>query len=320
LVFEPGYQRRLVELAKHKLKEGWKEVAGKLGVSEYTLRVDWRHERSTLPLKHAMELAKIASVDPNDLMSNITMTLPKNWGQKRASAKKANNLKKINTPSLDDPRLTEFVGAFLGDGHLSKYAIEFSGNAKLDRNYLTYFIPKLASDLFDMRGTIRVQRNTARLIFYSKRLSEWFTQTFGFRPGRKVDSRARIPERFFSGVSQLSGCVRGCIDTDGGIHKYYDHLVVAFFNENRMLLDDVARGFNQLGFTPSFTKGREVWILGRKDALSYMSEVGTSNVKNVFRIIEWQKRGRFPRFSEIGNTLDKEINVELPYTINGPVV
>lgn len=288
-------------------------------LSEYTLRVDWGHERSTLPLGHARKLSRIASVDLNDLMSNVTMILPRNWGQKRASAKKANN-KKINIPPLDDPRLAEFVGAFLGDGHLSKYAIEFSGNARLDRHCFTYFMPKLVFDLLELKGTIRVQQNTVRLAFYSKGLSKWFTRTFGFRHDRKVDYLTRIPEMFFDDVPQLSGCIRGCIDTDGGIYKYYDHLSVAFFNENRMLLNDVARGFRQLGFSPSFTKGKEVWILGRKDALAYLSRVGTSNMKNVFRLLEWQKRRRFPRFSEIEVVLDKGINMELPYLIDGPVV
>lgn len=57
---------------------------------------------------------------------------------------------------------------------------------------------------------------------------------------------------------QLAACVRGCVDTDGGIYRFHDRLAVAFFNKNKMLLKDVADGFKQLGFHPSYTKGEEV--------------------------------------------------------------
>jgi len=315
LVCRLGYQRELIESIKRELKMSWADLAERMGVSEHTLRVDWRRERSTLPLGYAKKIAKILSLNLDDVMSNVVKILPSNWGQKLH-----HNGKKIRAPSLDDPEIAEFIGALLGDGHLTKYTVELCGDSRLDKHYLVNYIPKLVSNLFLLDGAIRVQQNTLRVKFQSREMSKWIVENFNFSYGKKVDLLNRIPKIFFKNVFQLAACIRGCVDTDGGIYRFYDRLAVAFFNKNKMLLKDVADGFKQLGFHPSFTKGEEVWILRRNDVLSYLSLVGTSNMKNAIRVNEWRNKGRFPSFSEVFELINKGINVELPYILDGPVV
>ena len=178
----------------------------------------------------------------------------------------------------------------------------------------------LVFSLFGLEGTIRTQQNTTRIRFCSKRASEWISETFGLAYGRKIDFRSRIPKAFFADPAKLSACIRGCIDTDGGIYRFHDRVGIAFFNGNKMLLEDVASGLKRLGFSPYFTKGKEVWLLKKRDVLLYLAKIGTSNMKNVVRILEWQQSGRFPTFSEVAELVRKGINVKLPYMMRGPVV
>ena len=318
MVFKPGYQRELIECLKSEQKASWVNLAEEIGISEHTLRVDWRGEKSTLPLAYVKKIVSMLYVNWNDVMNNVAEMLPKNWGQKQG--KRGIGLKKISIPLINDPRLAEFLGILLGDGYLTEYIVEICGDAKFDRHYLAQYVQKLVFDLFGLIGSIRTQHNVVRLRFCSKMMSGWIAKTFGLSYGKKIDFLTRIPKMFLADASKLSACIRGCVDTDGGIYRFHNRAGVAFFNKNRMLLEDVAYGLKQFGFSPYFTKGKEVWLLKKRDVLLYLSQIGTSNMKNVVRILEWQNKGRFPPLSEVSGSICKNINVELPYTISGPVV
>lgn len=303
---------------KSEQKASWANIAKEIGISEHTLRVDWRDERSTLPLIYSKKIVSMSSTNWDDVMNSVVEILPKNWGQRRR--KKGIGLKKMSIPSVNNPKLAEFLGILLGDGYLSKYVVEICGDARFEQHYLMQYVPKLVFDLFGLIGSIRTQQNVVRLRFCSKMMSGWIAKTFGLSYGKKIDVFARIPKMFLADASKLSACIRGCIDTDGGIYRFHNRIGVAFFNKNRMLLEDVAYGLKQFGFNPYFTKGKEVWLLKKRDVLLYLSQIGTSNMKNIVRILEWQNKGRFPTLSEVSESMCKNINVELPYTITGPVV
>ncbi len=258
----------------------------------------------------------MSSTNWDDVVDNVVTVLERNWGQKHG--KRGIGLKKISVPTAGDPKLAEFFGMLLGDGYLSEYFVEICGNAKFDQNYLTQYVPKLVFDLFRLSGALRIQDNTMRLRFYSKRMSKWIAETFGLSYGKKIYSLSRIPNAFFTDAVIPSACIRGCIDTDGGIYRFHDRVGIAFFNENKLLLEDVARGLEKLGFSPYFTKGKEVWLLKKRDVLLYLSQIGTSNFKNVVRVLEWQRSGRFPLLSEVSEFIRKDINVNLPYVMMGP--
>ncbi len=318
LVFNSGCQQKLIEHLKNKQKDTWTNIAKRVGVSEYTLRISWRLEKNTLPLAHAKKIANLSSQNWDDVMDSVLVVFEKNWGQKQR--KKGVGLKKIFIPSIENPKLAEFLGILLSDGYVSKYFVEICGDARFDQHYLTQYVPKLVLDLFGLNGTLRTQENTLRLRFCSKKMSEWIVETFGLPYGKKIYCVSRIPKAFFADAIKLSACIRGCVDTDGGIYRFHDRAGVAFFNENKMFLEDVAFGLRQLGFSPYFTKGKEVWLLKKRDVLLYLSQIGTSNLKNVIRVLEWKRNGIFPLLAEVLQLLNKGINVELPYIETGPVV
>jgi hypothetical protein len=191
LVCRLEYQRELIESLERELKMSWIDIAERIGVSEYTLRIDWRYERSTLPLGYAKKIIKILSLNLDDVMDNVVKILPKNWGQKLH-----NNGKKIRTPSLDSQEIAEFIGALLGDGHLTNYTVELCGDSRLDKHYLVNYIPKLVFNLFLLDGTIRVQQNTLRVKFQSREMSKSIVENFNFSYGKKVDLLNRIPKIF----------------------------------------------------------------------------------------------------------------------------
>lgn len=318
LVFNPGYQQKLIEYLKNKQNDSWVNIAKRLGVSDYTLRISWKLEKSTLPLAYAKKIANLSTKNWDEVVGNVLRVLEKNWGQKQK--KIGIGLKRISIPPMENPKLAEFLGMLLGDGYVSKYFVELCGDARFDRHYLTQYVPELVLDLFGINGTLRTQGNTLRLRYYSKKMSEWIVETFGLTYGKKIYSVSRIPRAFFVDANKLSACVRGCIDTDGGIYKFHNRAGIAFFNENKMLLEDVASGLEQLGFSPYFTKGNEVWLLKKRDVLLYLSRIGTSNLKNVIRVLEWKRSGKFPILAEVSKLINKGINVKLPYIDIGPVV
>jgi cyanate lyase len=80
LVFSPGYQQRLVECLKKK-NVSWANIAENIGISEYTLRVSWRHGKSTLPLSYARKIASASSTNWDDVINNV-MIVPEKIGAK----------------------------------------------------------------------------------------------------------------------------------------------------------------------------------------------------------------------------------------------
>lgn len=197
LDFERGMQRAFIENVKRKTEKNWREIAEEIGISEHTLRHEWRKEKCTIPLSYAKKLSAKAKIDFKNVMDGVKNVLPKNWGQRLGASKiKEKTTKEINIPAKENLKLAEFIGAFLGDGYLFEFGVEFTGEAKLEKNYLNHYLRNIISSLFEIGSTTRIQQNVLRLRCYSKKLSKWLIREFDFELKKKVRSKPRFEKRF----------------------------------------------------------------------------------------------------------------------------
>lgn len=124
--FKKGLQRKFIVKAKQQSGLTWIDLANKLNVSEYTARVDWGTERTTIPLSYAKHLLAICRFEEWETIKKewIVKILPKNWGQKASGEL---NKKTIRIPKKSE-ELAELFGVILGDGHVSAKSLVITGN------------------------------------------------------------------------------------------------------------------------------------------------------------------------------------------------
>lgn len=86
LKFNKGLQKLFIRKIKEKSGLTWKSLANKINISEYTLRVDWQKERSTIPYKIALMILKKYPFEKWEKIKFewIEEILSENWGQKLA--------------------------------------------------------------------------------------------------------------------------------------------------------------------------------------------------------------------------------------------
>ena len=117
--------------------------------------------------------------------------------------------------------LCELVGAFIGDGYLSRYGkkgivVGVTGNAILDEDYLKFHLVSIVKKYFPSAKPslcYRKDENTLQLRFYSPELAD-FLLSLGFLPGIKTRT-VKIPLIIEQDKQLLYSTIRGIFDTDG---------------------------------------------------------------------------------------------------------
>ncbi|MEK6940095.1 MAG: LAGLIDADG family homing endonuclease [Nanoarchaeota archaeon] len=117
--------------------------------------------------------------------------------------------------------LSELVGAFIGDGYLSKYGknrivVGITGNAVLDEEYLKIHLVSIVKKYFPSTKPsfcYRKDENTLQVRFYSQELATFFL-SLGFTPGIKTRTII-IPKIIEADNKLLYATIRGIFDTDG---------------------------------------------------------------------------------------------------------
>lgn len=65
----------------------------------------------------------------------------------------------------------------------------------------------------------------------------------------------KIPNTFFARDDLLKACVRGLVDTEGGIYRHHEHLAeISFWNRNESLKKEVFEAFKMLDLSPNLGK------------------------------------------------------------------
>ncbi len=304
--FPKGLQRKLLESIKDEHNLTWKEFAARLGISEGMLSIDWRLERCTLPKSRMKLLAKMSEKPAVRRIIDMGKILPRCWGQTKGAIKacKTMNIDRVLTITQGiekTPSFAELVGIILGDGHLHEKGMEITLNIYKEVGYAAH-VAELIKTLFGKEPRIRHTHSTIRVILNSKLVVKALKE-IGLKTGRKGD-HTRIPELFWTDKTLLSRCVRGLIDTDGGIHKkerFGKRHIIEFKNMSQPLLDDVRNALALLGFQVSLGGPHAIRVQHQSEIKKYLLNIGTSNGKNteiigeIFAPVVQRQDTSFPR-------------------------
>lgn len=197
-----------------------------------------------------------------------------------------NGLKQVNLP-LDSPKLAEFIGICLGDGYTSKYQVAITLNSINDANYLPYALD-LIRELFPEPSITVVNKKgeNAVEIRINSRIVADFLRTMGVVPNAKT-----VPSWVMKNPYYVKLCLRGLFDTEGSISfksymskrgmRLYKQL--NFTNYNVGIMRFVRDELGKLGFKPTMSLRRSLYLSNDRDIDKFRSVIGFSNPKLVKR-------------------------------------
>lgn len=191
-------------------------------------------------------------------------------------------------PKNYSAQLAEFVGILLGDGHIDKTQWTITLNATADYNYVHYVFD-LVERLFHFSPSLsfRPTYNVAILAGSGIRSIQYLTH-IGLMIGNKVKQQVGIPEWITKNSSYHPHCLRGLVDTDGGIFKHtytvnnksYTYTKLCFVNRSLPILHFVYNTLEEIGLNPKLidkVDNKRVWLYNQNEVRQYLERVGTNN-------------------------------------------
>lgn len=184
--------------------------------------------------------------------------------------------------------LAEFVGLLLGDGSLGENRVSVYLNSKADKDY-AQFVKKITKYLFGVSFKVRERKGWNVLVIYEYGVNlVKYLKKIGLEPGDKTKNQVAVPEWIKGNVGYRKSCLRGLMDTDGGIflHRYkinekqYQYRKLCFTNRSLPLLSFVENTLTilQLNPKPSYKlDNKKVWIYNKRGVMGYLKTVGTHN-------------------------------------------
>lgn len=222
----------LKDLHKTHGQEIRKDFIGKIHQSLYYY---WINNQSPIKIKHLKIFAKYDKLLFNKVFSKA----------KYFSA----GQKKVKLPKILTQDLAYLIGAFHGDGHISK---NFR-NMDLSEEYLSYHyvIRNLCKKIFNDEVHITKTRIRGTIIYKSLISSKVITSFFKlFCPIGKKKGSLRVPSLFKKNRKILRAYLTGFFDTDGGlphIEKERKDLYFLFLQSDKRIVFEVWECLNNLG-------------------------------------------------------------------------
>jgi len=218
-------------------------------------------------------------------------------GRRRGGIKEIANLRKNGIiPSFKiyklpiglSEKLAEYVGVMLGDGGITAGQCTITLNSEVDREYI-YFVSHLGKKLFGETPKVYKRKDSKALaLYYNGTFLIKYLLSIGLKIGNKVRQQVDAPDWVKSSLIYRVACVRGLMDTDGGVflHRYrvngkeYVYKKICFTNRSLPLLMFVKKTLEELGFTPKLVSNvanKKVWLYNTNEVRTYLKKVGTSN-------------------------------------------
>ncbi|OGH08766.1 MAG: hypothetical protein A2152_00070 [Candidatus Levybacteria bacterium RBG_16_35_6] len=316
--FLPGQQRQFIEKITVKSNYSTKQLAQIATIHPRSFR-DWRREKLTMTLKAADAFCSKF----NENLPEEKDLLIERWekhkkemnrkggiarfkkhgspgteeGRRKGGIKAIANLRKhgvvpsyktYDLPKDYDAYLAELVGILLGDGGITSSQVTITLNSEADKDYIG-FVSSLAFSLFKERPKSFNKKDCrAVTLYYNGSLLIRYLCSIGLRVGNKVKQQVGVPDWITSSPSFKIACLRGLMDTDGGvfIHRYsvngknYMYKKISFSNRSVPLLHFVFNTLTELGFTPKIidkVENKKVWLYNETEVKRYLSQVGSNN-------------------------------------------
>ncbi len=183
--------------------------------------------------------------------------------------------------------LAEFFGTLLGDGGIRKYQFTITLNSIVDKFYLKYLIRR-SVQLFGYKPHVfKIKDCNAVCLTYTGLSLIQFLVENGLKIGDKKRLQVDVPKWIKNNLSYSAMCVRGLMDTDGGVflHRYrvngklYEYFKICFTNTSQPLLRFVHDTLVELGLTPKYSSNNKVWLYNKNDVFRYFKLIGSSNYR-----------------------------------------
>jgi len=211
------------------------------------------------------------------------------------------SVKEIQTPGKC-AAIAEICGILLGDGGISDGRVEISLHGTKEVEYadaVACFFEKL----FGIKASIYLSepKNKRTVDVRSVRLVRYLTgKEIGLKKGNKVKQQVCVPDWILCGGKEYwVACVRGLMDTDGGLYLRtqqrkrrppYHNIVLIFANYSIPLLDGMNEMLRKLGYHPrKYVRHRCVYLNRQAEIRRYYREIGT---RNAYHVQEYVRKAR----------------------------
>ena len=141
---------------------------------------------------------------------------------------------------------------------------------------------------------------------------------FLIKKGVKIGREKKtIPSWIYEREEYKIGLLRGLIDTDGSIFLSSKKCILNFSGSN--LSQNILTMFQKVLNRNVYVSGKNVNITSLKGIKRYMKLVGSSNLKNVIKFVEYLKSGKTLKSEDVPKFFNKYKKLKLPYKFRGEV-
>jgi len=341
VIFPAGLQSAWIITLLKEAKVKINEIAKICGVTPRTCR-DWRRGKYTISKKALLKLSKLFS---KPIPSEITC-VDDFWYVKKGARKGAIRRLEIYGPpgTIESRRkggrisqqrrkenpgkyrrlgcivkkdfilprksveLAEIVGIILGDGGVTQYQLKITLDRKNDRDYATY-VRNLTWKVFGELPTYKERSgdNTINLTISGVGLIENLLK-LGIEKGNKIVRQVDFPAWIWGKSEYQIACVRGLLDTDGGIffHRHwtkgikYRNLGLCFTSWSKPLLMSTSKVLKKFRIKHSVREKGYIFIYDLNEIKKYFDIFQPHNSKFIeklkfheenSRIIEKTRKG-----------------------------
>lgn len=323
-IFPPGKQKEFIQRAL--IIASMSDISEMCKCSERTVR-SWKNEKHAMNRFALDQICKHTSLPtPNSVLfvdryahtsragkrgAEVTLrkygTIPVEESERKLAWRRWWNEKGKyeNHPIINQPleinrpprstKLAEMVGIILGDGGISDYQVTVTLHSIDDKQYGT-FVTRLAKELFSVPVSISKSKydTSTNYVISRKELVNFLTNKVGLSKGNKIRQQVDIPNWIKRSKQYSTACIRGLMDTDGGIvnHQYtvngktYLYKKLSFCSRSRPLLKSMKDVLDKLHIKTRKYKADKLWIDSKEDVKRYFDVVSSHNPKHLKRYSE----------------------------------
>lgn len=204
-------------------------------------------------------------------------------------------VKKNIKPLKPSDRLAELCGVLLGDGGLTDNQVKITLNKKTDKDYGT-FVSRLMYEVLGEKPKMAIRGSVLVFTLSSVAYIEAF-ERMGLKRGNKVRQQVGIPEWILRNKKYSKFCLRGLVDTDGGV--YFHHHIVAkkryinfglsFTNASLPIILGAKKILESFKLKVFMPRQRNLYIYKFEDIQRYFQIIGSDNPKHWQRLKIYQK-------------------------------
>lgn len=333
LIFPKGEQKRLLDEIIASNNTNSDEIGKICGVSGRTIR-DWRREKYTiseiaielLQQKYHIKIAPIIN-KVSDYWYVIkgakkgalkrlekygppgTLEGRKKGGRIAQQRRKEQpdkyrllgcNVRKEFKLLYPNIELAETVGIILGDGGITNYQLKIYLDRFADREYAEYvrslfhrvFGEYPSAYYYKKKGTLELLLSGANLVENLNKI--------GINKGNKIRNQVDFPEWIWKQKRYQRYCVRGLVDTDGGLyfHRHsikgskYINLGLCFTSWSRLLIKSVGTVLRSDKIKFSVVNNNRIYIYSLVEIEKYFRLFGSSNPKILDKLESFHSKSR----------------------------